>query len=438
MFNSYLGIFRGMNHASGYMRAVYNPKGVSPMLFNTVKVFAVALCLLAGTSLLISDGLTGPSGSEKAFAAGLNSAKSDANPVSGSPQYAGKDYRCMQRSAKADPPPRLSPNFRARGKVREKKYYPINLRPICPQGQVAIPSSTKHFKPEDQKGNPLLGNIRDRRTFEKNPAEVIRRSLRPFKQVYWKGRGELEKHHAVGPMPQAACDGVAWFGSCYYYGTAAFTRQADGGGMTMSIERPAYVSGPDGGHTLNEIAIQGGAGNGNIIELGWNLSSDQYGDSDPHLFVFHWINWGPTCYDGCGWQQYSGTYFPGMNLNQLVGRQVYVGYVFYQGTWWAWFDNQWLGYFPGSEWGGAYTRSELIQWFGEVSSSNGVPPRTDMGNGRFPADPAAATMFTLCDVDAAAWVCWYRDMQNLGATVPAYYDIARTGFGATRYGGPGE
>jgi hypothetical protein len=283
-----------------------------------------------------------------------------------------------------------------------------------------------------------LGYIGDRRAFERNPGAVVRRSLRPFKQVYWKGRGLDEKHHANTLMPDPACDGVSYFGSCYYYASAAFRRTADGGGMTMSVERPNYVSGESGGHTLNEIAIQGGAGDGNIVELGWNVSSDQYGDSNPHLFVFHWIDWNPTCYDGCGWQQYSGTYFPGMDLSQVVGRQVYVGYVFFQGNWWAWFDNQWLGYFPGSEWGGKYTRSELIQWFGEVASSNGVPPRTDMGNGRLPPDAAAATMFTLCDVDAPAWVCWYRDMQVLGSTVPAYYDIARTGFGATRYGGPGE
>jgi hypothetical protein len=282
-----------------------------------------------------------------------------------------------------------------------------------------------------------LGHIRDKRAFDRNPGEVIRRSLRPFRQVYWKGRGN-ERHHAALPLPDPPCDGVAYFGSCYYYASAAFRRAADGGGMTMSVERPNYVSGESGGHSLDEIAVQGGEGDGNIVELGWNVSTDQYGDANPHLFVFHWINWGPTCYDGCGWVQYSGTYFPGMDLSQVVGRQVYVGYVFFQGNWWAWFDNQWLGYFPGTEWGGNYTRSALIQWFGEVSSSNGVPPRTDMGNGRLPADAAAASMVTLCDVDAPAWVCWYRDMQTLGSTVPAYYDIARTGFGATRYGGPGE
>src|SRR5438552_12366679 len=197
--------------------------------------------------------------------------------------------------------------------------------------------------------------------------------------------------------------------------------------MSVSVERPQYVSTSETiGHAFNEIAVQGGRDNGNIVELGWNVSTEQNGDADPHLFVYHWINARQTCYDGCGWQQYSGTYFPGMNLNQIVGRQVYVGYVVFQGNWWAWFDNQWLGYFPGSEWSDNFTRSELIQWFGEVSSSNGVPPRTDMGNGRLPANPAAATMATLCDVDAAAWVCWYRDMQVLGSTVPAYYDISRT------------
>lgn len=41
--------------------------------------------------------------------------------------------------------------------------------------------------------------------------------------------------------------------------------------------------------------VQGGASNGNIIEIGWNVSPFQYaGDSNPHLFVFHWIDDKPT------------------------------------------------------------------------------------------------------------------------------------------------
>ena len=120
-----------------------------------------------------------------------------------------------------------------------------------------------------------------------------------------------------------------------------------------------------------------------------------------------------------------------------VSSNVYIGYVFYQGNWWAWFDNQWMGYFPGSEWDGKYTKSALIQWFGEVASANGIPPKTDMGNGQLPTSDAAS-MATLCDVDAKAWVCWYRDQQSLSRTVPKYYDISRISFGTTRYGGPGE
>ncbi len=154
--------------------------------------------------------------------------------------------------------------------------------------------------------------------------------------------------------------------------------------------------------------------------------------------MFHWKNWQGTCYNGCGWQQYSNTYYPGQNIGSLVGREIYIGYVFWKGNWWAWFDNQWIGYFPGSEWNNGYTKSALIQWFGEVSSENGVLPKTQMGDGILPPAPKAAHMLTLCDVDAAAWICWYRDQQSLTATVPNYYDIQHVGFGDTRYGGPGQ
>jgi hypothetical protein len=208
--------------------------------------------------------------------------------------------------------------------------------------------------------------------------------------------------------------------------------------MTFTILRPQT----DGarGHTLTEIAVQGGSGNGNIVELGWNVAPEQYSTGEPYLFVFHWKNWMPTCYDACNWQQYSATYFPGMSLANLVGRSIYIGYVYYEGNWWAWFDNQWLGYFPGSEWDGAYTKASLIQWFGEVAISSGsaTPPRFDMGNGRFPTSVLSANMQTLCDVVARDWVCLYRNLHRVHATIPAYYDIAGAAFGTARYGGPGE
>jgi hypothetical protein len=314
------------------------------------------------------------------------------------------------------------------------------LAPVCKPEQV--PSAAARFRGDSKrfgKGNPLIGNFSGGQGFATMRAEAVGAFVRgnllmPFDQVYWK-RNNRAATRAPKTSDPPGCNGVSSFGSCYYYGSAAISLDADGAGMTESIERPHYVG--SSGHTLNEISVQGGAMNGNIIELGWSVSTDQFHDPDPHLFIFHWINWVPTCYNTCAWNQVSATYFPGMNLSALVGQRVYVGYVHVNGAWWAWFNDQWLGYFLDSEWSGAYTRNSVSQHFGEVSTANGIPPQTAMGNGQFPSSASAASMSTLCSVDAAAWVCWYRDNQALGATRPAYYDILRTGFGAVLYGGPG-
>lgn len=349
-------------------------------------------------------------------------------------------FDCADRGRTAAPPPKgVLELGQLRGEekqVERRKLDPLLTLKLCPDGQVPVARTRRQALATVAKGNPLLAaNERRLGEFFGNAAlsDLLLLELKRPEQVYTIPPGPDEGPHPVPPDPPG-CNGTSWFGSCYYYGPAAYTSLADGGGMTMRIERPDF-SGE--GHTLDEIAVQGGAGDGNIVELGWNLSTSQYGDADPHLFVFHWIGWNPTCYDGCGWVQYSATYFPGMNLGPLVGREVYIGYVFYQGNWWAWFDNQWLGYFPGSEWNGNFTQSSLIQWFGEVATANGIPPKVEMGNGLFPTNAAAAKNATLCDVDAATWVCWYRDLQSLGPNYPPYYDIRRTGFGETRYGGPG-
>lgn len=339
------------------------------------------------------------------------------------------------------PPKRLAPEPRPRKKERDDddrdeaktsgqlRTSRLGFKPVCQQGKVPV---FKMIPDKVAKGNPLLAPDPEREYLRyqgRELEEFVRRHVRAFAEVYKR---------SSGPDDPPGCDGVAWFGSCYYYGSAAFSTTADGGGMTNSIDNPAYVNTGGSGHTLDEIAVQGGANNGNIVELGWLVSSDQEGNNNPHIFVFHWKNWAGTCYDGCGWQQWSNTYHPGMDIGTAVGKQVYIGYVFYQGNWWAWFDDQWMGYFPGSEWNGQYTKTSLIQWFGEVASANGIPPQTNMGDGQLPAATSAATMTTLCDVDAKAWVCWYRDQQSLSRTVAKYYDISRVAFGATRYGGPGQ
>jgi hypothetical protein len=372
---------------------------------------------------------------------------------SASAQQQGQSFECVKRTATAAPPPNPAgpPHAVATVKSRageEPKSEPA-MKPLCPEGEVPVlkQAAEPQLAPQrqqPQKGNPLL-RPRSGITPLARPSAagaVSPGDVRSFQEIYGKPtkRPGAAPSLAPGPPPgpPTTCAGVLSFGSCYYYGSAGLTQTADGAGMTMSVDRPSYDNSGGPGHTLDEIAVQGGTGNGNIVELGWLVSSDLNGDSDPHIFVFHWMNWVPTCYNACNWQQHSNTYFPGQNINALTGHNVYVGYVFYDGNWWAWFNDQWMGYFPGMEWNNGYSKSALVQWFGEVASENGVPPKTQMGDGVLPPSSQAAEMATLCYVDAKAWVCWYRDQQSLSATVPKYYDIKRVGYGDTRYGGPGQ
>ena len=204
----------------------------------------------------------------------------------------------------------------------------------------------------------------------------------------------------------------------------------DGGGVVTKVENPA-ISSSGGTHSLFEISVQGGEGNGNIVEIGW---TKEVGDSSPRLFIFHWVGWTPACYNGCGWVQWNPSIVPGMTVNS--GSESYMGWVYYRGNWWAWYANQWVGYFPGSMWDGAYAKASLVQWFGEVYEFDPTP-ETDMGNGRLPTNAAAARFWYPCTVDAAAWVCWINSTPSLTTPSTPWYNIQNVGGSAHRYGGPG-
>jgi len=354
--------------------------------------------------------------------------------------------KCVKREADLKPPRIELPSLRAyQGK--EQEIRPAKkLKPVCPEGEVPVTGvpSKRHFI----KGNPMLGNYAAPGPAHPLPRELVNHLLLPFDQVYWKREGHATQPPAKSPSGAGdpPCDGVAWFGSCFYYGTASELRVADGGGMTYFIENPTVVNTGGDGHSIGEIAVMGaGSAGGSLddVEMGFSVSQDQFGDNHPHLFVYHWINGAETCYshsgDLCGWNQYSSTYSPYMDLSPLVGADVYIGWVHFENAWWGWFNDQWLGYFKDTEWSGTFTKTAQIQWYGEVASDNGIPPKTEMGNGKFPSNTTAARMETLCDVDAAAWVCFYRDLQATGATKVNYYDILNhVAFGAVRYGGPGQ
>lgn len=368
-----------------------------------------------------------------------------ANPSLSEAQEPMKDpIKCVKRAGDLEPPREALPSLRAEGGRKPIFFRAPKGKPVCPEGEVPITAfpSERHFI----KGNPLIGSFAAPGPAHALPGEFVNRNLLlPFDQVYWKRGGKSTRpvSKSMSDSSDPPCNGVAWFGSCFFYASSAEQRAADGGGMTFTIEAPIVDnSGDDGGHSVGEIAVMGpgsAAGSLDDVEMGFSVSPDQFGDSRPHLFIYHWVNGAETCYNTCGWNQYSNTYSPGMDLTPFVGQNVYIGWVHYRSAWWGWFNDQWLGYINDSEWTGTFTQTAQIQWYAEVASNNGIPPKTQMGNGEFPSKSTAASMATLCDVDAKAWVCFYRDLQSAGATRISYYDLLNhTSFGAVRYGGPGQ
>ena len=319
-----------------------------------------------------------------------------------SSSVAGK-VQCRKQQPIKTPPLGVLKLARAGGKGGQPaamRLPQVKLKPVCPPGEVPVTRPVK--------GVPDLG-----------PRSAIRG---PSAQASAANRPQI-----AGPQ----CDGTLEYGTCYYWAGAADTRADEGGGYTMIIEKPAVIG---AGHAIEETYVSGGPGNSDAVEIGTGVFA---GSPSPQLYVYHWINGNTTCYNGCGWQQISNTYYPGEYIPGMVGQSVYNGYVYYQGYWYAWFNDQWLGRFPGSLWSGQFQNSGVVDWFGEVATNNGVPPLTQMGNGLFASNPNAAPMSTLCDVNVKAWLCYYYDQQSLYQTDPKFYTVAHTGSGAIRLGGPG-
>jgi hypothetical protein len=141
---------------------------------------------------------------------------------------------CIDRVGGVEPPPfATGPGLQAGegGQGAQAGYQPLESPQLCPDGQV--PSVTP-FLPPEGKGNPLLGSA-------PSPAP----------------RPAVAQSTPLATTLTSTCRGVLQGGSCYFYGNAAFRREADGGGMITRIERPTYVS-HGSGHSLNELAVQGG------------------------------------------------------------------------------------------------------------------------------------------------------------------------------------
>lgn len=251
------------------------------------------------------------------------------------------------------------------------------------------------------------------------------------------GSAAMAKHFPpsqgnVGTRLQAAATGddgsICYYGACYNYVSGRQYADASGASVQLWTARPELDAADYDAHSLQELAVQS-ADASQIVEIGWTVDRQLNGDLAPHLFVFHWVDGVPTCYNGCGFVPTSTAVTPGMELPSGSLGTFRINHV--RDRWELSLDGIMFGYFPDALWQGRYTRLGLVQAFGEVASTT-APACDDMGTGKF-ADSAASsriTGFRLLDSATPVGL-------SMLVTSPGLYDDAAVTPSSFRLGGPG-
>ncbi|OJF10118.1 hypothetical protein BG844_33965 [Couchioplanes caeruleus subsp. caeruleus] len=215
-------------------------------------------------------------------------------------------------------------------------------------------------------------------------------------------------------------------GTFYHYAAGSQIGATDGTSANLHVAKPELASAD--AHTLTEIAVQSADGK-QVVEVGWTVDRKVNGDDDPHLFVFHWKDGKPTCYNACGFEVYSqATIKPGATLP--TGVQKRFGVQRSGAAWWIAYDSEWVGYFPDKLWNGTFTRAGATQWFGEVASAT-ESTCTDMGKGLPPTDGTASRIGTIQMVNGP------DPNASVRSTNP-HYGVLSLSPSTFRYGGPGN
>jgi hypothetical protein len=233
-----------------------------------------------------------------------------------------------------------------------------------------------------------------------------------------KGRPSAVRGGAL-PRTLAAASAVQ-----FLYASASQTAASDGALANVTVAKPGLMAADY--HSLAEVAAQSADGR-QIVEVGWTVDRGVNGDDRPHLFVYHWVDGEDSCYNGCGWVQYSTSVVAGAALPNAAAKRFTIQH--FSAAWWIGYDTEWVGYFPDSLWGGRFTRAGLSQWFGEVAATTSAPC-TDMGNGKSASNASAASFSNIALVGGPAANI------AIGASSP-YYTVTSVSSSSFRFGGPG-
>jgi hypothetical protein len=236
----------------------------------------------------------------------------------------------------------------------------------------------------------------------------------------------------------------------------------EGAEYFMSIQKPYHAEGATspylnnnmgqhGGFSLNEMGVrkQSTGGNFNDIEIGSIVAPRLNGGStDPHMFVFNWIDGVPDGYNLTGtFVDLSGQVGlspvgPGDSLAADIGTsQRFSIHWFDNATsgnregWWIGYKNLWVGYYPNSTYvnaGESFTDGTVATAFGEIASF-GMESCDDMGTGVLPSAGVGATIssFAVSGTTITPNITDYKVI-----TTPTRWDLIGT-TSPIYFGGPG-
>jgi len=168
--------------------------------------------------------------------------------------------------------------------------------------------------------------------------------------------------------------------ACYFWIGAEQTQAtpfaADGATVSM-LQAAPKVPATDY-HSLSELYV-GSANSLQGIEVGW-MTTPQ--NPKPRLWVFHWVNGNPTCYDGCG--------FVALKSKTPLGTALKVGAVgtfkiYISGNkWYVSYNGSNIGYFPLALWSSnnaIFQTVSTVLIYAETCTSDTQTSHTQMGNG---------------------------------------------------------
>jgi len=181
----------------------------------------------------------------------------------------------------------------------------------------------------------------------------------------------------------------------YYAGLFNFPPTTVAGvGAQFQICNPTITVGGGQAHSLAETAAQSANGQ-QIVEAIWRKTPN---DTQPRFQTYAWVNGSGLGYGSSFVPVAGATLVNGQSLapTSNANRWRFIT-LYFSGNWWIGYERvgspavaqSWIGYYPGSLWGGTFTSVGLAQVFGEVATSvGGGGTRPGMGNDQYGSSDA--------------------------------------------------